>query len=43
MSLVKEASKIPGMRKLIKLKIDFGKKERTVIAGIGDQYSPKDL
>ncbi len=41
--LVKEASRVPRTRKLIKLKVDFGKEERTVIAGIGDQYSPEDL
>lgn len=41
--LVEEAEKIPRTRKLIRLKVDFGDEKRTVVAGIGDQYSPEDL
>jgi len=41
--LVKNAERIPRTRKLIKLTVDFGNESRTVIAGIGDQYSPEDL
>jgi len=41
--LVREAERIPRTRKLIKLVVDFGDETRTVVAGIGDQYSPEDL
>ncbi len=41
--LVREASKVPSSRKLIKLEVDFGDEVRTVVAGIGDQYKPEDL
>ncbi|WP_372818000.1 methionine--tRNA ligase subunit beta [Pyrococcus kukulkanii] len=41
--LVKDAEKIPRTRKLIKLVVDFGKEERTIVTGIADQYSPEDL
>jgi len=41
--LIKEASRVPRTRRLLRLKVDFGGEERTVIAGIGDQYSPEDL
>lgn len=41
--LVKEAEKVPKSRKLIKLLVDFGKEERTIVTGIADQYSPEDL
>ncbi|MHA1593369.1 MAG: methionine--tRNA ligase subunit beta [Candidatus Baldrarchaeia archaeon] len=40
---VKSAEKVPKSRKLIKLTVDFGDEERTIVAGIGDQYEPKDL
>ncbi len=40
---VKEAERIPRTRKLIKLSVDFGDHTRTIIAGIGDQYTPEDL
>lgn len=40
---VKYAEKIPRTEKLIKLKVDLGDIEKTVIAGIADQYSPEDL
>ena len=37
------AEKIIRTRKLIKLIVNFGSIEKTVIAGIGDQYSPEDM
>lgn len=40
---IKEAERIPRTKKLIKLVVDFGDEERTVVAGIGDQYKPEDL
>ncbi len=41
--LVKEAEKVPKSKKLIKLVVDFGDEERTIVTGIGDQYKPRDL
>jgi len=41
--MVKDAEKIPNSKKLIKLEVDFGGEERTIVTGIGDQYSPDDL
>jgi len=40
---VKSAERVPKTDKLIKLRVDFGSEERTIIAGIGDQYNPEDL
>ena len=41
--LVRKAEKLKRTRKLIKLDVDFGGEERTVITGIADQYSPEEL
>ena len=41
--LIRKAERVPRTRKLIKLEVDFKEETRTVIAGIGDQYSPEDL
>jgi len=41
--LVKKAERIPKSKKLIKLTVDFGDHERTIVAGIGDQYNAEDL
>lgn len=41
--LIKEAEKVPGSKKLIKLRVDFGGEERTIVTGIADQYSPDDM
>jgi len=42
--VVKEAERIEGTNKLILLKVDLGSgSERTIVAGIGDQYDPEDL
>jgi tRNA-binding protein len=40
---IKHAEKIPKTKKLIKLQVDLGNEQRTIIAGIGDQYTPQDL
>ncbi|MCD6458505.1 MAG: methionine--tRNA ligase subunit beta [Thermoproteales archaeon] len=40
---VKDAEKVPRSKKLIKLTVDFGNQERTIVAGIGDQFNPEDL
>jgi len=36
--IVKEAEKIPGSRKLIKLMVDIGGELRQIITGIADQF-----
>lgn len=41
--LVKKAEKLKRTKKLIKLEVDFGKEERTIISGIADQYDPGEL
>ncbi len=38
-----QAEKVPRSRKLIKLLVDTGSDRRTVVAGIGEHYSPQDL
>ncbi len=42
-ALVKEAEKIENTDKLLKLKVDTVEDERTIVAGIANYYSPKDL
>ncbi|KPU63478.1 methionine--tRNA ligase subunit beta [Thermococcus sp. MV5] len=41
--LVKKAEKLKRTKKLIKLEVDFGSEQRTIITGLADQYSPEDL
>ncbi len=38
-----EAEKIEGTDKLLKLKIDLGTEQRTLVAGIAHQYSPEEV
>ena len=38
-----EAEKIPGSRKLIKLKVDIGSETRQVVAGIAEAYEAGSL
>ncbi|MFN5620030.1 MAG: class I tRNA ligase family protein, partial [Flavobacteriales bacterium] len=38
-----EAEAVPKTKKLLKLKIDTGVGERTVISGIAEHYSPEDI
>jgi methionyl-tRNA synthetase len=40
---VKEAEKVKGADKLLKLKIDIGTEERQIVAGIAEQYSPEEM
>jgi methionyl-tRNA synthetase len=40
---VKEAEKVKGADKLLKLKIDLGSEEREIVAGIAQAYSPEEL
>ena len=41
--LVKEAEKIPGSKKLLKLQVDLGAETRQVVAGIAESYAPEAL
>lgn len=38
-----ETRRIPTSRKLLLLKVDLGNMVRQVVAGIAEEYSPKDL
>ena len=38
-----KAEKVEGTEKLIKLEVDIGTEKRTMVAGIGDVYSPEEL
>jgi methionyl-tRNA synthetase len=40
---VLEAEAVPKSRKLIKLRIDLGAEQRTIVAGIADAYQPEQL
>ena len=37
------AEKVPNSRKLIKLSIDVGSEQRTLVAGIAEAYEPEQL
>ena len=37
------AEAVPKSKKLIKLRIDVGSEERTIVAGIAEAYSPEQL
>ena len=38
-----EAEKVEGADKLLKLKVDFGEEQRTIVAGIAETYKPATL
>jgi len=40
---VKEAERVKGANKLLKLKIDIGSEQRQIVAGIAEQYSPEEM
>lgn len=40
---VKDAVRLEGSDKLIKLQIDLGDESRQLVAGIGKKYEPEDL
>ena len=40
---VKAAERVQGSKKLLKITVDLGNEERTVVAGIADAYAPEDL
>ncbi len=37
------AEKVPNSRKLMKLQVDLGNEQRTIVAGIADAYEPEQL
>ena len=41
--IVTSAEGVKGSRKLIKLKVDLGKDERTLVAGLAGHYTPEEL
>ena len=42
-AVIKSAEKIEGYDKLLKLTIDLGTEERTLVAGIAKDYNPGEL
>lgn len=42
-AVVRDAEKVEGSDKLLKLKINLGDQERQLLAGIGQDYSPAEL
>ncbi len=40
---IKNAEPVPDTDKLLKLTVDLGDEQRTLVAGIADQYSPEDI
>lgn len=42
-ALVKEATRVEGTDRLLKLKISLGSEERQIVAGIGRHYEPEAL
>ncbi|GAB4225512.1 MAG: methionine--tRNA ligase [Chlamydiales bacterium] len=40
---IKEAENVPKSKKLLKVKVDLGTEERTIVSGIGERYHPEDL
>jgi methionyl-tRNA synthetase len=42
-ALVKEATRVEGTDRLLKLKISLGSEERQIVAGLGQHYEPEAL
>ena len=40
---IKEAEKIEGSKKLLRVQVDIGDEIRQVVAGIAEKYEPEDL
>jgi len=38
-----QAERIENSQKLIKIQIDIGEEKRTIVAGIGEKYTPEEL
>ena len=43
MATIKHAEKVQGADKLLKLTIDIGVEERTIVSGIAEYYKPEDI
>ena len=43
MATILQAEAIPGAKKLLKLHVDLGIEQRTIVAGIAKSFSPEDL
>lgn len=41
--VIRQAEPIPKSKKLLKLRVDIGLEERTIVAGIGENYQPENL
>ena len=41
--IIRQAEAIPKSKKLLKLKVDIGLEERTIVAGIGESYRTEEL
>ncbi|MDP2877279.1 MAG: methionine--tRNA ligase subunit beta, partial [Holophaga sp.] len=41
--LILEAEEVPKSKKLIKMKVDLGFEQRTILGGIKEAYAPADL
>jgi methionyl-tRNA synthetase len=41
--VIRHAEPVPKSQKLLKLKVDVGLEERTIVAGIGESYQPENL
>jgi len=42
-AVIKEAEKIAGSKRLVKLQVDLGTETRQVVAGIAESYAPEAL
>jgi len=40
---VKNAERVEGADKLLKLSVDIGTEERTLVAGVAKEYAPEDI
>ncbi|KKU51618.1 MAG: methionine--tRNA ligase subunit beta [Candidatus Sungbacteria bacterium RIFCSPLOWO2_02_FULL_47_9] len=40
---IREASRVEGSEKLLKLSVELGAEKRQIIAGIGKAYSPEEI
>ncbi len=40
---IREAEPIPGASRLLKVQVDLGQEQRTLVAGLAAYYAPQDL
>jgi methionyl-tRNA synthetase len=41
--IIRQAEPIPKSKKLLRLQVDIGLEQRTIVAGIGESYRPDNL